>query len=134
MVKHLLVGHDGEPCPDGDRPIISITTSVRDERPAKPAWVSASWVRRRLRLNLLCRRPVSGTTDLIWELFSFGKGQLKTEIPNLIIPPPQDQYRTAKQVEQPASAAYRAMRGCGYACPRGRATWLVWASPEGGRP
>jgi hypothetical protein len=22
-----LVGHDGEPCPDGDRPIVSITTS-----------------------------------------------------------------------------------------------------------
>jgi len=28
LVKHLLVGHDGEPCPDGDRPIISITTSA----------------------------------------------------------------------------------------------------------
>jgi hypothetical protein len=22
-----LVGHDGEPCPDGDKPIVSITTS-----------------------------------------------------------------------------------------------------------
>ena len=28
LVKHLLVGHDGEPCPDGDRPIISIATSA----------------------------------------------------------------------------------------------------------
>jgi hypothetical protein len=28
LVKHLLAGHDGEPCPDGDRPIISITTSA----------------------------------------------------------------------------------------------------------
>jgi hypothetical protein len=28
LVKHLLVGHDGEPCPNGDRPIISITTSA----------------------------------------------------------------------------------------------------------
>jgi hypothetical protein len=27
LVKHLLVGHDGEPCPDGDRPIVSITQS-----------------------------------------------------------------------------------------------------------
>jgi len=24
-VEHLLVGHDGEPCPDGDRPIVSIS-------------------------------------------------------------------------------------------------------------
>jgi hypothetical protein len=39
-----------------------------------------------------------------------------------------------KQVEQPASAAYRALRGCGYACPRGRATRLVWESPEVIRP
>ena len=23
LVKHLLAGHDGEPCPDGDRPIVS---------------------------------------------------------------------------------------------------------------
>ena len=23
LVKHLLVGHDGEPCPAGDRPIVS---------------------------------------------------------------------------------------------------------------
>ena len=28
LVKHLLVGHDGAPCPDGDRPIISIATSA----------------------------------------------------------------------------------------------------------
>ena len=26
LVKHLLAGHDGEPCPDGDRPIIRVTT------------------------------------------------------------------------------------------------------------
>ena len=26
LVKHLLVGHDGEPCPDGDRPIIRVAT------------------------------------------------------------------------------------------------------------
>jgi hypothetical protein len=24
LLKHLLVGHDGEPCPAGDRPIVSI--------------------------------------------------------------------------------------------------------------
>ena len=28
LIKHLLAGHDGEPCPDGDRPIISIATSA----------------------------------------------------------------------------------------------------------
>jgi hypothetical protein len=28
LVKHLLVGHDGEPCPDGERPIIRVTTSA----------------------------------------------------------------------------------------------------------
>jgi hypothetical protein len=28
LVKHLLAGHDGEPCPDGDRPIIRVTTSA----------------------------------------------------------------------------------------------------------
>ena len=28
LVKHLLVGHDGEPCPDGDRPIIRVATSA----------------------------------------------------------------------------------------------------------
>ena len=22
LIKHLLAGHDGEPCPDGDRPIV----------------------------------------------------------------------------------------------------------------
>ena len=27
LLKHLLVGHDGEPCPDGDRPIVSIIPS-----------------------------------------------------------------------------------------------------------
>jgi hypothetical protein len=27
LVKHLLAGHDGEPCPDGDRPIVSIPKS-----------------------------------------------------------------------------------------------------------
>jgi hypothetical protein len=27
LLKHLLVGHDGEPCPAGDRPIVSITPS-----------------------------------------------------------------------------------------------------------
>ena len=27
LIKHLLAGHDGEPCPDGDRPIVSIATS-----------------------------------------------------------------------------------------------------------
>jgi len=28
LVKHLLAGHDGEPCPNGDRPIISIAIST----------------------------------------------------------------------------------------------------------
>jgi hypothetical protein len=27
LLKHLLVGHDGEPCPAGSRPIVSITPS-----------------------------------------------------------------------------------------------------------
>ena len=27
LIKHLLAGHDGEPCPDGDRPIVSIADS-----------------------------------------------------------------------------------------------------------
>jgi hypothetical protein len=30
LVKHLLAGHDGEPCPNGDRPIISIATSAQN--------------------------------------------------------------------------------------------------------
>ena len=25
LLKHLLAGHDGQPCPAGDRPIVSIT-------------------------------------------------------------------------------------------------------------
>jgi hypothetical protein len=25
LVKHLLAGHAGEPCPDGDRPIVRVT-------------------------------------------------------------------------------------------------------------
>jgi hypothetical protein len=28
LVKHLLAGHDGEPCPDGDRTIVRVTTSA----------------------------------------------------------------------------------------------------------
>jgi hypothetical protein len=27
LIKHLLAGHGGEPCPDGDRPIVTMTTS-----------------------------------------------------------------------------------------------------------
>ena len=27
LIMHLLAGHDGEPCPDGDRPIVSIPKS-----------------------------------------------------------------------------------------------------------
>ena len=27
LLTHLLVGHDGQPCPAGGRPIVSITTS-----------------------------------------------------------------------------------------------------------
>jgi hypothetical protein len=27
LLKHLLIGHDGEPCPAGDRPIVSIAKS-----------------------------------------------------------------------------------------------------------
>ena len=26
LLKHLLVGHDGEPCPAGSRPIVGITS------------------------------------------------------------------------------------------------------------
>jgi len=32
LVKHLLSGHDGSPCPAGDRPIIGV--AQRDLRPA----------------------------------------------------------------------------------------------------
>jgi hypothetical protein len=27
LFRHLLAGHDGEPCPDGDRPIVSTAKS-----------------------------------------------------------------------------------------------------------
>ena len=27
LLKHLLVGHDGKPCPAGDRPIVSVAKS-----------------------------------------------------------------------------------------------------------
>jgi hypothetical protein len=33
VIKHLLVGHEGEPCPAGERPIISVMKPLR--RPAK---------------------------------------------------------------------------------------------------
>ena len=33
VIKHLLVGHDGEPCPAGERPIVSVMKPLR--RPAK---------------------------------------------------------------------------------------------------
>jgi hypothetical protein len=29
VLKHLLVGHEGNPCPAGDRPIVSVTPSRR---------------------------------------------------------------------------------------------------------
>jgi hypothetical protein len=29
VLKHLLVGHEGKPCPAGDRPIVSVTQSRR---------------------------------------------------------------------------------------------------------
>ena len=29
VLKHLLVGHDGKPCPAGDRPIVSVSRSHR---------------------------------------------------------------------------------------------------------
>jgi hypothetical protein len=29
MLKHLLVGHEGKPCPAGDRPIVSATQPRR---------------------------------------------------------------------------------------------------------
>ena len=25
LIRHLLAGHDGEPCPDGDRPIVTLS-------------------------------------------------------------------------------------------------------------
>lgn len=27
LIKHLLAGHDGQPCPDGERPIVGTTKS-----------------------------------------------------------------------------------------------------------
>src|SRR5271155_1051206 len=54
ILKHLLAGHQGQPCPAGDRPIVSpskITSSlvkrriapgpVPDETP--PAYIDLSW-------------------------------------------------------------------------------------------
>ncbi len=32
LLKHLLVGHEGHPCPAGDRPIIGIARPVTDGR------------------------------------------------------------------------------------------------------
>jgi hypothetical protein len=32
VLKHLLVGHEGKPCPAGDRPIVGLTPSSRDRR------------------------------------------------------------------------------------------------------
>jgi hypothetical protein len=32
VIKHLLVGHDGEPCPAGERPIVSVI----DTAPPRP--------------------------------------------------------------------------------------------------
>jgi hypothetical protein len=29
LLKHLLVGHEGKPCPAGDRPIVSLARSRR---------------------------------------------------------------------------------------------------------
>jgi len=29
VLKHLLVGHDGQPCPAGSRPIVNVGRSVR---------------------------------------------------------------------------------------------------------
>jgi hypothetical protein len=29
LLKHLLVGHDGKPCPAGDRPIVSLVKNRR---------------------------------------------------------------------------------------------------------
>jgi hypothetical protein len=29
VVKHLLVGHDGQPCPSGERPIVSVATHAK---------------------------------------------------------------------------------------------------------
>jgi hypothetical protein len=29
VLKHLLVGHEGKPCPAGDRPIVSVAQSRR---------------------------------------------------------------------------------------------------------
>jgi hypothetical protein len=29
VVKHLLVGHDGQPCPSGDRPIVSAAAKAK---------------------------------------------------------------------------------------------------------
>ena len=29
VVKHLLVGHDGQPCPSGERPIVSTVAKIR---------------------------------------------------------------------------------------------------------
>jgi len=36
VIKHLLVGHDGQPCPAGDRPIVRAEASVDGEATAAP--------------------------------------------------------------------------------------------------
>jgi len=32
LLKHLLVGHEGKPCPGGDRPIVSLTKAAQLRR------------------------------------------------------------------------------------------------------
>ena len=32
VLKHLLVGHEGKPCPGGDRPIVSIANAAQLRR------------------------------------------------------------------------------------------------------
>jgi hypothetical protein len=29
VLKHLLAGHDGKPCPSGDRPIVSLVKTIQ---------------------------------------------------------------------------------------------------------
>ena len=51
LLKHLLSGHDGHPCPAGDRPIIGIVTPTKqhlvENRPATRAFRSLAVLQRR---------------------------------------------------------------------------------------
>jgi len=96
-----------------------------------PAWVRASWVRRRLRLNLLCRRRASGTNDFNLGTLRFsGEGQAQNGNSGLVIPPPQDQYRPKDKLNNQHQQRIAHCADVAMHVRVVRAIRLVWESPE----